>query len=120
MLDAAVDEFARLGDEDYQKSKAVMTSRYAGVDLATLSARPENPVGEMGQESAYISRALVDDWCQEQGFAPYQLFQAAFSYVLSRLLREEKVGYTTIYHGRRDPRVKQTYGMFVRTIPFMM
>ena len=120
MLDAAVDEFARLGDEDYQKSKAVMTSRYAGVDLATLSARPENPVGEMGQESAYINRATVDGWCKQNGFAPYQLFQAAFSYVLSRMLREETVAYTTVYHGRRDPRVKQAYGMFVRTIPFMM
>lgn len=120
ILDAAEDETARLGDEEYERAKAVMQEKYAGVDLATLSQRPENPVGEMGQESAYISRALVDDWCQANGFAPYQLFQAAFSYVLSRLLREEKVAYTTVYHGRRDPRVKQAYGMFVRTIPFMM
>ena len=120
MLEAAVDEHARLGDEDYLKAKSVMMSRYAGVDLATLSARPENPVGEMAQESAYINRALVDNWCKENGFAPYQLFQAAFSYVLARLLREEKVAYTTVYHGRRDSRVKQAYGMFVRTIPFMM
>ena len=120
MLDAAVDEHAHLGDEDYQKSKSVMTSRYAGIDLATLSSRPENPVGEMAQESAFINRATVDNWCKDNDFAPYQLFQAAFSYVLARMLREEKVAYTTVYHGRRDPRVKQAYGMFVRTIPFMM
>ena len=120
MLEAAEDEFARLGDEEYLRAKELMKEKYAGVDLATLSARPENPVGEMGQESAYISRTKVDDWCKENGFAPYQLLQAAFSYVLARLLREEKVAYTTIYHGRRDPRVRQAYGMFVRTIPFMM
>lgn len=120
LLEAASDESARLGDEEYQRAKEVMTAKYAGIDLATLSARPENPVGEMGQESAYISRNTVDDWCKENGFAPYQIFQAAFSYVLSRLLREDKVAYTTIYHGRRDPRVRQAYGMFVRTIPFMM
>lgn len=120
MLEAAEDEFARLGDEEYLRAKEVMKEKYAGVDLATLSARPENPVGEMGQESAYISRPMVDNWCKENGFAPYQLCQAAFSYVLARLLREEKVAYTTIYHGRRDPRVRQAYGMFVRTIPFMM
>ena len=120
MLDAAVDEDARLGDEEYQRAKAVMNEKYAGVELASLSEHPENPVGEMGQESAYINRAMVDDWCKENGFAPYQIFQAAFSYVLSRLVREDKVAYTTIYHGRRDPRVKQAYGMFVRTIPFMM
>lgn len=120
ILDAAEDENACIGNEDYQRAKAVMTEKYAGVELATLSQRPENPVGEMGQESAYISRTRVDGWCRENGFAPYQLFQAAFSYVLARLLREEKVAYTTIYHGRRDPRVKQAYGMFVRTIPFMM
>ena len=119
-MQAAEDEASRIGDEEYERAKAEMTKKYAGVELATLSARPENPVGEMGQESAYINRAKVDNWCQENGFAPYQLFQAAFSYVLSRLVREEKVAYTTIYHGRRDPRVKQAYGMFVRTIPFMM
>jgi amino acid adenylation domain-containing protein len=120
MLEAAEDEHARLGDAEYEQAKAVMTEKYAGVDLASLSDRPENPVGEMGQESAYISRKMVDEWSKENGFAPYQIFQAAFSYVLARLLREEKVAYTTIYHGRRDPRVKQAYGMFVRTIPFMM
>lgn len=120
MLDAAEDEASRLGDEEYQRAKAVMNEKYAGVELASLSDHPENPVGEMGQESAYINRTMVDDWCKDNGFAPYQIFQAAFSYVLSRLVREDKVAYTTIYHGRRDPRVKQAYGMFVRTIPFMM
>ena len=120
ILQAAEDEAACLGNEEYEHAKAVMTEKYAGVELASLSLHPENPVGDMGQESAYINRAMVDGWCQENGFAPYQLFQAAFSYVLARLLREEKVAYTTIYHGRRDPRVRQAYGMFVRTIPFMM
>ena len=120
ILQAAEDEAARIGDEEYERAKAVMTEKYAGVDLATLSERPENPVGEMGQESAYIDRRMVDDWSKANGFAPYQIFQAAFSYVLARLLREETVAYTTVYHGRRDPRVKQAYGMFVRTIPFMM
>ena len=120
LLQFAEEEAAHIGDAEYERAKAVITEKYAGVDFATLSARPENPVGEMGQESAYISRALVDGWCKDNGFAPYQLFQAAFSYVLSRVMREEKVAYTTIYHGRRDPRVRQAYGMFVRTIPFMM
>ena len=120
MLDAAEDETSRLGDEEYQRAKSVMNEKYAGVELASLSDHPENPVGEMGQESAFINRAMVDDWCQKNGFAPYQLFQAAFSYVLSRMVREDKVAYTTVYHGRHDPRVKQAYGMFVRTIPFMM
>ena len=120
ILQAAEDETACLGNEEYERAKAVMTDKYAGVELASLSSHPANPVGEMGQESAYINRAMVDDWCKANGLAPYQLFQAAFSYVLARLLREEKVAYTTIYHGRRDPRVKQAYGMFVRTIPFMM
>ena len=120
ILEAAEDESARLGDEEYQRAKAVMTEKYAGVELASLSSHPENPVGEMGQESAYINRAMVDGWCEKHGFAPYQLFQAAFSYVLARMVRENQVAYTTVYHGRRDPRVKQAYGMFVRTIPFMM
>jgi len=120
ILQAAEEEAAAIGNEEYERAKAVMAEKYAGVDLVTLSDQPANPVGEMGQESAYINRAMVDDWCQANGFAPYQLFQAAFSYVVARLLREEKVAYTTSYHGRHDPRLKQAYGMFVRTLPFMM
>ena len=84
ILQAAEDEAACLGNEEYEHAKAVMTEKYAGVERASLSLHPENPVGEMGQESAYINRAMVDGWCQENGFAPYQLFQAAFSYVLAR------------------------------------
>ena len=90
MLEAAADENARLGDEEYQRAMNVMKEKYAGIDLATLSSHPENPVGEMGHESAYISRATVDDCCKEQGIKPYQIFQAAFSYALARLSRTSR------------------------------
>ena len=93
--------------------------KFSGMELATLSPRPENPVGMMARESSYVNINQVDTWCKEQGIAVNLLFQAAFSYALSMILREDKVAYTTLNHGRMDKRLREAYGMFVRTVPVM-
>src|SRR5574344_1613415 len=42
---------------------------------------------------------------------------AAFSHVLSVFSRERKVAYHTINHGRTDKRLRNAYGMFVKSVP---
>lgn len=119
MLEAAEDEAASFETESYEKAKAFYMEKFSGMELATLSPRPENPVGMMARESSYVNINQVDTWCKEQGIAVNLLFQAAFSYALSMILREDKVAYTTLNHGRMDKRLREAYGMFVRTVPVM-
>ncbi len=119
MLEAAVDEAASMNTETYERAKAYYHDKFAGMELATLSARPENPVGIMDRESSFICTDTVDHWCKENGIAVNLLFQAAFSYALSMILREDKVAYTTLNHGRLDKRLREAYGMYVRTVPVM-
>ena len=119
MLEAAEDEATSFETESYEKAKAFYMEKFAGMELATLSPRPENPVGMMARESSYVNINQVDAWCKEQGIAVNLLFQAAFSYALSMILREDKVAYTTLNHGRMDKRLREAYGMFVRTVPVM-
>lgn len=119
MLEAAEDEATSFETESYEKAKAFYVEKFSGMELATLSPRPENPVGMMARESAYVNTNQVDAWCKEQGIAVNLLFQAAFSYALSMILREDKVAYTTLNHGRMDKRLREAYGMFVRTVPVM-
>ena len=119
MLEAAEDEATSFKTESYEKAKAFYMEKFAGMELATLSPRPENPVGMMARESSYVNINQVDAWCKEQGIAVNLLFQAAFSYALSMILREDKVAYTTLNHGRMDKRLREAYGMFVRTVPVM-
>lgn len=119
MLEAAEDEATSFETENYEKAKAFYMEKFSGMELATLSPRPENPVGMMARESAYVNINQVDAWCKEQGIAVNLLFQAAFSYALSMILREDKVAYTTLNHGRMDKRLREAYGMFVRTVPVM-
>lgn len=117
MLEAAEDEAASFNTESYEKAKAFYQEKFAGMELATLSSRPENPVGMMARKSSYVNINKVDAWCKEQGIAVNLLFQAAFSYALSMVLREDKVAYTTLNHGRIDKRLREAYGMFVRIVP---
>jgi amino acid adenylation domain-containing protein len=119
MLEAAEDEASLLEGDAYEKAKAYYLEKFAGMELATLSTRPENPIGLMCRESAFVNINKVDSWCKEQGVAVNLLFQAAFSYTLSMLLREDKVAYTTLNHGRMDRRLREGYGMFVRNVPVM-
>ena len=119
MLEAAEDEATSFETESYEKAKAFYMEKFSGMELATLSPRPENPVGMMARESSYVNINQVDAWCKEQGIAVNLLFQAAFSYALSMILREDKVAYTTLNHGRMDKRLREAYGMFVRTVPVM-
>ena len=117
MLEAADDEAASFETESYEKAKAFYLEKFAGMELATLSARPENPIGLMARESSFVNINKVDTLCKEQGVAVNLLFQAAFSYALSMILREDKVAYTTLNHGRVDKRLREAIGMFVRTVP---
>ena len=79
--------------------------------LIDANGKPRQYVDETKQLTIVRREMTEDDFRQYA----YHGFCRPFD-----IMGEEKVANTTIYHGRRDPRVKQAYGMFVRTIPFMM
>ncbi|MBR6828309.1 MAG: amino acid adenylation domain-containing protein, partial [Prevotella sp.] len=119
MYQAAEDEVATFGTEVYEKAKAYYAEKFAGLDFATLSRSESGSMGKMARRSTFINRQLCDDWCKEHGVPINLLFQAAFSHILSVLLRQEKVAYFTVNHGRMDKRLRECIGMFVKSVPIL-
>ena len=119
LFEAAEDEVATFGTPVYEKAKAYYTEKFAGMDFATLSKSTPGTMGKMVRRSAFVSQPECDAWCKEHGIAVNLLFQAAFSYVLTVLLRQDKVAYYTVNHGRMDKRLRGAYGMFVKSVPIL-
>ncbi|MCF0176847.1 MAG: amino acid adenylation domain-containing protein, partial [Bacteroidales bacterium] len=117
VLDAAVDEREIRKGDAYQSAKAYHEEKFAGLDFATLSLRPDCPMGQMLSVHEYIDRRTVDEWCGEHGVSVNLLFQAAFSYVMSVLSGEDRIAYSIISHGRFDRRWRDIIGMFSRQLP---
>jgi amino acid adenylation domain-containing protein/non-ribosomal peptide synthase protein (TIGR01720 family) len=119
LFEAAEDEVATFGTPVYEKAKAYYAEKFAGMDFATLSKSTPGTMGKMVRRSAFVNQPECDAWCKEHGIAVNLLFQAAFSYVLTVLMRQEKVAYYTVNHGRMDKRLREAYGMFVKSVPIM-
>ena len=119
MYEAAEDEVATFETPAYQKAKEYYAEKFAGMEFATLSNSTPGTMGKMIRRSAFVNQPECDKWCKEHGVAVNLLFQAAFSYVLSVLLRQEKVAYFTVNHGRMDKRLREAYGMFVKSVPIL-
>jgi len=119
MYQAAEDEKASFDTEAYQKAKEYYAQKFEGLTLATLSSNTPNTVGKMGRRSTYINRRLCEDWCRDHGLPINLLFQAAFSHAMAILTRQERVAYFTVNHGRSDRRLRNSVGMFVKSVPIL-
>ena len=119
MYQYAEDEEAILHSEQYERAKEYYTEKFAGMDFANLSEGSSAAWGNSIRESSYIPVDLIDNWCKEHGTTSNLLFMAAFSLVISRITREQKIAYHTLNHGRMDKRLMNAYGMFVRSVPIL-
>lgn len=119
MYEYAEDEQAKLATEVYERAKQYYAEKFSTAEFVDLSNNTTAPWGDTIRESAYLDQASVDGWCREQGTAANLLFMAAFSYVVSRVSRNEEIAFYTINHGRLDKRLMQSMGMFVRSTPIL-
>jgi len=120
MYQAAEAEVASFGSEAYQRAKDYFARKFTGLQMATLSWGRYGEPGPMGRVTAIVGRSRCEEWCREYSVNPSHLFQAAFSYVMSVLTREEQVAFTAENHGRGDRRLLGCVGMFVKTIPMLI
>ena len=120
LYQAAEDEAAAFATEAYQRAKDYYAKKFAGLEMATLSHSPYGTMGTMGRHTATVSRQACDDWCREHGVQVNLLFQAAFSHVLSVLTLQQQVVYAAINHGRMDKRLRNSIGMFVKSVPILV
>lgn len=112
-------EEANMASEAYEKSKQYYVEKFSGLSFTSLVQLPADCTGNSIHEDTYISSVLVDEWCKENGTQSNLLFMAAFSYVASVASREDNVVFSSINHGRMDKRLRNAYGMFVKSNPIL-
>ncbi len=59
----------------------------------------------------------VDAFCREHGVFRSTLFTSAYAFLLAKYNNEQQALFTTVYNGRKDKRLSNSVGMFVKTLP---
>ena len=112
----ADEEHAQSGSPAYEEARRFFLSEMQGIPFTRVSATAESPVGSRLQASALIDREKTDHWCGSNGISPANLMAGAFAVVLSKLARTTLPAFALLTHGRSDRRLRQAYGMFVKSI----
>ncbi len=104
----------------YAQAKAYYQKLFGDSEATHLSPALPDTWGKRLDTSFPVPIPTIEEWCAAHHTSAYHLLMAAFSLTLAKLSHQEKVTFSTLYHGRYDKRLKETYGMFVNTIPFIV
>ncbi len=77
----------------------------------------EEELGEEGEHQVLIAPLPVDNACKNMGISPAELFLSCLSLTLVRYVNSNSIYINMVSSGRNDPRLSDTMGMFVKTLP---
>ena len=110
---------------DYRAAAEAAKARFAGRAMTV----PEEGIRERGtgigekrpylEASAWVGRTEIDAWCRENGVHPNLFFMGVFARVLGLYANEKDVVFWTVNHGRKDPALRATQGLLVKTVPVL-
>ena len=113
------------GSADYREAAEMAKARFAGRSMTA----PEEQVKVRGEgeqrnrpyldESAWVSRREIDAWCRANGVHPNLFFMGVYARVLGLYANEKDVVFWTVNHGRKDPALKATQGLLVKSVPVL-
>ncbi|MDR1944039.1 MAG: amino acid adenylation domain-containing protein [Synergistaceae bacterium] len=133
-FDWAAREKSDEGGSDWLADKAYFDEQLTGFEGASeLSSdmNIQNQESEASpdintQESVFaevvrpVDGALADNFSRANGATPAGLFLAALAYAVGRWIQSEDVCLATVSSGRGDPGLRNSFGMFVRTLPLRL
>ena len=117
LYDVAQKESLSIESKAYADAKQYFHLHFQGLDFTEITAAGLGSPGRRIMECQNIGKEQVDTWCHKNAISPNLLMMGAFAVVLSRMSGEEKVTFATLNHGRSDRRLKNAYGMFVKSVP---
>ena len=117
LLSWAEDEEATFHTAAYEKDREYYRQHFQDCEALSLVEPTSDPLGKYIRSDLYLPISEIADWCKQYDTAPNLLMMAAFAYTLSVVGREENFVFTTVNHGRMQRKVREAFGMFVRTVP---
>ncbi|MDD4919571.1 MAG: amino acid adenylation domain-containing protein [Bacteroidales bacterium] len=115
-------EAERMRGEEFKRDEAYFREKLSGNTPAKLPIlnRSEEAAGTLDKVSKYIDYKQVSDYCKRLEISPNNLFAGALGICLNHYTREDKLCFCTVHNGRIDERVRDSVGMFVKTLPVVV
>ena len=120
--DFALVEAEKMQSEVYKSDEAYFMEKLSGVTPAKLPILngQEQAAGTLDKVSEKLDYSQVSAYCKRLDISPNNLFAGALGICLNRYTRENKLCFCTAHHGRTDDRVRDSIGMFVKTLPVVV
>lgn len=129
-FDAALEEVDLRASDKFTAAEEYYGKLLSSCNTESLPAKcPERSataVGEVSSATAVVAyfhgslgekSAAVTEFCKKRNVTQNAFFNAAFSLTLSKFIRNESVAYCTVYNGRNDSRLFESFAMLVKTLP---
>ena len=120
-------EINYLQSEEFSKDKAYFEDMLKNFENSNeLPFESEEDIDDINAEKSndtfaeivkVVNREAVDEFCKKYAITQAGVFLASTSYCISRWTQSRDVYLSTISSGRENPKLKNTVGMFVKTLP---
>ncbi len=119
-FDAALEEMDLRASDKLVASEKYYESFLTGCNTESLPAKcPEQATPAVGRYTCSLGdcSSAITEFCQKHNFTQNAFFNAVFSFTLSKFIHNESVAYCTVYNGRNDSRLFESFAFLVKTIP---
>lgn len=104
---------------EYSAARQYYTNTFADLDITHIPTKNPEAIGTLRSINTFVSKELVDAFCQQHGLSPNMLFMTANAMALSAFSGDKKIVFDALYHGRSDNDTSSTLGMFIKNIPVL-
>lgn len=115
-----IEDQKNIDKEEYLEAEQYFHSRLQYMESASeipldLSGNEEE--GKTAEVVYKLDKKKIDKFCSQEGVTPAQVFLAGTLYTTARFTNSEDAYISTISGGRSDLKIRNSFGMFVNTIP---
>lgn len=119
--EAAAEEEKRISEPEYLKSESYYENLLSGCSGSELPDKCPEKNTDILQNIFSMSFGGLSEkilsYCDDNRLSFNAFFNAVFGYTLSEFLHSDDVSYCTVYNGRNDSRLADSFAMLVRTLP---
>ncbi len=117
LIEAAEEEQRSFDTGRYAEARQKVHDHLTGCEFPVYAEGSAGEWDELREEFVTLpDRKAVDDWCRENGVQPSQMFYAAFTLAMAKLMRRKDFTFQTEYAGRTEED-RTNYGMYVKGLP---
>ncbi len=116
LCETADDEQQSFATDRYAEARQKMLDHLSGCEFPVYAEGSAGELQQLREEWVTLSNGKkVDEWCQGHGVHTSQLFYAAFTLAMAKLLRRGDVAFQTEYAARTEAN-RANYGMYVKGV----